>query len=171
MPRGSAGTGTKSKKDKSAPAHPKYEEMIREAILSLKERKGSSRQAIKKYILNTFKLPDNTTTASRIRIAIQRGVEKGVFAFPNGPSGTIKLARKESPPKVTEKKEKKESKPKKEKKEAKPKSEKKTPKKTAKKTTTKKTTTKRAAPKKAKAAAPKKTTKRTARKSAAKDES
>ncbi|CAI2184323.1 2876_t:CDS:2 [Funneliformis geosporum] len=67
--------------------HPKYEDMIR-------ERKGSSRQAIKKYILKTYKLPDNSTTNNRFRLAINKGVEKGSFYFPNGPSGTVKIVKK-----------------------------------------------------------------------------
>ncbi|CAG8591104.1 2708_t:CDS:2 [Acaulospora morrowiae] len=105
-------------------SHPKYEDMIRgqsyedriycvskppfntfltlvDAIIALKERKGSSRHAIKKHILATFKLPDNTATNARLKLAINRGVEKGVFSFVNGPSGTIKLVKKE--PKSTRK--------------------------------------------------------------------
>ena len=40
-----------SPKKKSAPAeHPKYIDMISAAITSLKERKGSSRQAIVKFV-------------------------------------------------------------------------------------------------------------------------
>ncbi|CAI2184140.1 2607_t:CDS:2, partial [Funneliformis geosporum] len=74
--------------------HPKYEDMIRAALVALKERKGSSRQAIKKYILKTYKLPDNSTTNNRFRLAINKGVEKGSFYFPNGPSGTVKIVKK-----------------------------------------------------------------------------
>lgn len=36
------------------PAHPKYLELIREAILALKERNGSSLQAVKKYFSSNF---------------------------------------------------------------------------------------------------------------------
>ncbi|CAI2181037.1 7222_t:CDS:2 [Funneliformis geosporum] len=84
MAKGSS-SSAKSKKLASAPAHPKYEDMIRDAIVALKERKGSSRQAIKKYILTTYKLPDNNITNNRLRLAINKGVEKGVFSFPNAP--------------------------------------------------------------------------------------
>ncbi|CAG8621640.1 4701_t:CDS:2 [Ambispora gerdemannii] len=148
-------TQTKSapKKVAAASTHPKYEDMIKAAIIALKERKGSSRQAIKKWILNTHKLPDNPTTTSRIKLAINKGVEKQLFAFNNGPSGTIKLVKKE-PIKKEKKEVEKKEKPKKEKKEVKPKIEKKAA--VTKKTTTKKTP-KKAAPKKA--AAPRKTTK------------
>ncbi|CAG8490747.1 26428_t:CDS:2 [Dentiscutata erythropus] len=95
----------RTKKAASLPAHPKYEDMIRDAIVALKDRKGSSRQAIKKYIISSYKLPDNSTTNNRLRIAINKGVEKGLFAFYNGPSGTIKLVKKEpeTKPKVEKK--------------------------------------------------------------------
>uniref|UniRef100_A0A1D1YHI1 Histone H1 n=1 Tax=Anthurium amnicola TaxID=1678845 RepID=A0A1D1YHI1_9ARAE len=129
-----------TKKSATPPAHPKYEDMIRDAIVVLKERKGSSRQAIKKYILTTFKLPDNPKTTSQLKLAIHKGVEKGVFAFPNGPNGTIKLVKKE--PAKKEKKDEKKDKPKKEKKESKPKVEKKPKKAVVKKAPAKKATTK-----------------------------
>ncbi|CAG8434083.1 5285_t:CDS:2 [Diversispora eburnea] len=118
----------KAKKAATVTSHPRYEDMIRDAIIALKERKGSSRQRIKKYILTTFKLPDNSTTSSRLRLAINKGVEKGTFQFLNGPSGTIKLVKKDAVKKDKKEPEKKEVKPKKaaEKKEVKPKVEKKT---------------------------------------------
>ncbi|CAG8621722.1 5745_t:CDS:2 [Cetraspora pellucida] len=127
----------KTKKAASLPAHPKYEDMIRDAIVALKDRKGSSRQAIKKYILTSFKLPDNNVTNNRLRIAINKG-----------PSGTIKLVKKEPVKKEKKEVEKKEKPKTAVKKESKPKAEKKTkkaaPKKTAKKAVkkTKKPTTK-----------------------------
>ena len=40
-------------KPKKPAAHPKYSEMIQQAVTSLKERGGSSRQAILKYVLPT----------------------------------------------------------------------------------------------------------------------
>ncbi|CAG8499699.1 8674_t:CDS:2 [Funneliformis caledonium] len=145
MAKGSS-SPAKTKKSAAAPAHPKYEDMIRDAIVALKERKGSSRQAIKKYILTTYKLPDNSTTNNRLRLAINRGVEKGIFSFPNGPSGTIKLVKKEAVKKEKKEPEKKEKPKKVEKKETKPKVEK----------VTKKTTTRKAPVRKAAAASTKK---------------
>ncbi|RIA98162.1 hypothetical protein C1645_750785 [Glomus cerebriforme] len=143
-------SSAKSKKQASPPSHPKYEDMIRDAIVALKERKGSSRQAIKKYILNTYKLPDNATTTNRLKLAITRGVEKGTFSFFNGPSGTLKLVKKEAPKKEKKEVEKKEKPKKVEKKEVKPKPEKKT---TTRKAPTRKpaATTKKAPPKQKKA--------------------
>ncbi|KFM64827.1 Histone H1, partial [Stegodyphus mimosarum] len=46
----------KAKKPKSAPSHPKVSEMVNDAISSLKERGGSSLQAIKKYISAKYKV-------------------------------------------------------------------------------------------------------------------
>src|SRR6218665_1684072 len=45
-----------SAKKKTPADHPKYSEMTRLALTSLKERGGSSRQAILKYILKNFKV-------------------------------------------------------------------------------------------------------------------
>jgi len=119
------GSPAKSKKQASPPSHPKYEDMIRDAIVALKERKGSSRQAIKKYILNTYKLPDIAVTNNRLKLAITKGVDKGIFSFFNGPSGTLKLVKKETAKKEKKEVEKKEKPKKAEKKETKPKVEKK----------------------------------------------
>jgi hypothetical protein len=55
-----AATPAKSPKKKTAAkpkkpsAHPKYSEMVGKAISALKERGGSSRQAILKYIMANF---------------------------------------------------------------------------------------------------------------------
>ena len=40
-------------------AHPKYEDMVKAAILALKDKKGSSVPAIAKYLAANFKLPAN----------------------------------------------------------------------------------------------------------------
>jgi histone H1/5 len=114
---------------KSAPSdHPKYQDMIKSAVVALKERNGSSRQAIKKYILATYKVEDSETNNSLINRAIKSGVEKGVFSQPKGASGPVKLAKKDAEKKTTEKVPTK-SKP------------------AEKKATTKKTTTKKSVPK------------------------
>ncbi|CAG8773939.1 44018_t:CDS:1, partial [Gigaspora margarita] len=77
-----------------------YEEMIREAIIVLKERKGSSRQAIKKYITNRYRLEDNAVFNGSFRKALNKGVEKELFEFVNGPMGTIKLKKKVEKPRT-----------------------------------------------------------------------
>lgn len=45
-------------KKQAVAAHPPYAEMIKEAIVALKERNGSSLAAIKKYIGGKYKLPE-----------------------------------------------------------------------------------------------------------------
>ncbi|KAL1915923.1 uncharacterized protein VTP21DRAFT_6311 [Calcarisporiella thermophila] len=71
--------------------------MIIAAITNLKERMGSSRYAIKKYIHQNYGVDDTKVVDSQINIAIKRGVEAGLFAQPKGPSGTVKLVKKERP--------------------------------------------------------------------------
>ena len=43
-------------KNKKSADHPNYSEMIQKALTSLKERDGSSRKAILKYIVKNFKV-------------------------------------------------------------------------------------------------------------------
>jgi len=43
---------------KAPPVHPTYEVMVKAAIVSLKDRSGSSTQAIAKYLAVTYTLPD-----------------------------------------------------------------------------------------------------------------
>ncbi|ONH69391.1 Histone H1 [Cyberlindnera fabianii] len=51
-----AATATKKTASKKAPEHPPYAELIKAGIVSLKERNGSSRQALKKYIHSNYKI-------------------------------------------------------------------------------------------------------------------
>ena len=44
----------KTKAVNKGPTHPKYSDMVVSAITTLKERKGSSRQAILKHIIATY---------------------------------------------------------------------------------------------------------------------
>ncbi|KAJ8100475.1 putative histone h1 [Lipomyces tetrasporus] len=154
-----------------APAeHPAYKDMIKEAVLQLKERNGSSRQALKKYIQNNFKIKASNFE-TQFNAALKRGVQSGEFVQPKGPSGTVKLQKKEAkttaekkpvkkaaavkPKKAAPapKKEKKEVAPKKEKKPvAKPKAAKPAPAKTTKATKPKATKPKAAGVTKTKAA-------------------
>lgn len=43
----------------AAPSHPVYSAMIKAAIKDLKDRKGASKQAISKFIMQKYKLGDN----------------------------------------------------------------------------------------------------------------
>lgn len=74
--------------------HPKYIEMISAAIASLKERNGSSRQAITKYIQANYKVGD--LCASFVKQALKRGVTSGALVQTKGTgaSGSFKLAKK-----------------------------------------------------------------------------
>ncbi|KAL1929709.1 hypothetical protein VTP01DRAFT_1847 [Rhizomucor pusillus] len=90
--------------------HPPYETMIKSAILALKERKGSSRQAIKKYILANYNVSARAHFDQQVSAAIKRGAAKNLFTLPKGLSGTVKLSKPEKKV-ATDKKEKKEAKP------------------------------------------------------------
>merc|ERR1712036_98722 len=153
-----------TKKSAAAPQHGSYQDMIKVAIMTLKERNGSSRQAIKKYIKannNLGNATDNAFTA-HINKALKTGVDSGVFAQPKGASGPVKLAKPSA-----------DKKPAAATKTAKPKTEKKetaaAPKKTtaAKKTAAPKKTTTAKKPAAKKAAAPKTASKKTTKPKAA----
>ena len=85
-------------KRKTPAEHPKYEEMIKSAILTLKERNGSSRQAIEKYIKANYKVGD--TAAQHIKLALKKGAAKGTFLQTKGvgASGSFKLPKEEKKP-------------------------------------------------------------------------
>lgn len=94
MPPKKASTGATKK---TASSHASYRDMIKDAILNLKERNGSSRQSIKKYVLANNKIAFASQAAfdSQFNKAIKAGVEKEEFTQPKGPSGPVKLAKKE----------------------------------------------------------------------------
>ena len=90
-------------KKKAAPKkpadHPKYIDMITAAITALKERTGSSRQAIVKYIKANYKVGDNADV--HVKMALKRGVASGALAQPKGTgaSGSFKVVKKAEPKK------------------------------------------------------------------------
>merc|ERR1719273_1216264 len=133
--------------------------MIAAAITSLKDRTGSSRQAILKYICANYKV-DAAKAAVQVRLALKRGVAKGALKMAKASgkgAGSYKVVKVEKPKKVKKAKKPKAKKPKKAKKAAKK------PKKAAKKPAAKK-----AAKKPAKKAAKKPAAKKAAKKPAAK---
>merc|ERR550519_1522663 len=78
-PKASAPSST-AMKEKEGPTHPKYEEMIVEAITELKSRSGSSKSAILKVLKAKYNLGDNETRiATSVKLALKKGLEKGVF--------------------------------------------------------------------------------------------
>merc|ERR1711953_1058548 len=79
---------------KAAPAHPKYVDMVLAAVTSLKERSGSSKQAILKYIIANYKVGDNPTIVnSNLKLALKAGVKSGLLtqAKGTGASGSFKV--------------------------------------------------------------------------------
>ena len=82
-------------KKKDAPKQPTYAAMIKTAIVSLKDRKGSSRQAIEKFIKANFAVGE--TMAGPLKLALKKGVEKGTIlqVKGKGASGSFKIAKVE----------------------------------------------------------------------------
>ncbi|KAH9828431.1 histone H1 [Teratosphaeria destructans] len=78
----------------TAASHGSYMDMIKEAIINLKDRQGSSRQAIKKYVMANNDLGNATESAisSNLNRALLKGSENGTFTRPKGNSGPVKLA-------------------------------------------------------------------------------
>merc|ERR1711970_1369735 len=64
---------------KEGPSHPKYSEMITEAIKELKLRTGCSRTAILKQIKEVHDLGDEKRATMYLSLALKKGVEKGIF--------------------------------------------------------------------------------------------
>ncbi|KAJ3341356.1 hypothetical protein HDU93_004992 [Gonapodya sp. JEL0774] len=81
--------------------HPPYVDMIIQAITNLKERNGSTRSAIKKYIHANYKGLGEKFD-DEYALAVKKGVDSGAFVLPKGPSasdrvdtptGPVKLAK------------------------------------------------------------------------------
>merc|ERR1719481_1722422 len=85
------------KKPKVPAAHPPYGAMIVAAIKELKERTGSSRQAVLKYILAKYKVGDEKKAAVRVKIALKKAVSAGTLKQVKGAgaSGSFKIAKEE----------------------------------------------------------------------------
>ena len=64
---------------KARSSKPTWKEMISEAIMNLKDRTGSSRQAIKKYILANYDHVTEEKAATPLKNALSAGVEAGLF--------------------------------------------------------------------------------------------
>merc|ERR1712001_97885 len=89
-------------KPKAPAAHPKYSVMIAAAIAALKDRTGSSRQAILKYICANYKV-DAAKAGQHLRMALKAGIKKGTLkmAKESGKgAGCFKLVKVEKPKKA-----------------------------------------------------------------------
>lgn len=69
-------------------SHPTYEMMITEAILSMKEKDGSTRQTVEAHLELNFAVCNKKAFARAIKV----GVVKGCFVQPKGPNGKLKFA-------------------------------------------------------------------------------
>jgi histone H1/5 len=59
----------KPKAPKAPAAHPKFLDMIKAAVAALKERNGSSRQALVKYVMANYKVgTDQKAVNTRIKV-------------------------------------------------------------------------------------------------------
>ncbi|KAJ1375191.1 Winged helix-like DNA-binding domain superfamily [Sesbania bispinosa] len=94
--KASAKSSAASKKPRAKPAHPKTADMVASAISSLKERGGSSLQAIKKYIAANYKV-DAEKLSPFIKKYLKGAVASGklVQTKGKGASGSFKLASKD----------------------------------------------------------------------------
>ena len=164
-----------AKKPKAPAAHPPVAAMVTAAITALKDRKGSSLSAIKKYVAANYKV-DMDRIVPFIRRFLKSGVASGALkqVKGTGASGSFKLGEQPKPKKEKKAKKPKAAakKPKTPKKAAKKPAAKKTPKKAAKKPKTPKKAAKKPAAKKPaakpKKPAAKKPAKKVAKKPAAK---
>ncbi|BFZ10439.1 hypothetical protein BsWGS_13478 [Bradybaena similaris] len=86
-----------SSKAKGPSAHPQYKVMIAAAVNALKERGGSSRQAILKYIIANYKVGNNPTAINaRLKAALKAGVKAGNLkqSKGTGAAGSFRLGDK-----------------------------------------------------------------------------
>merc|ERR1711963_118415 len=85
----------KAAKPKAPAAHPPYAAMIKAAVKALADKKGSSRQAILKYICANYKV-DAAKAASRVRLALKKMIaSKALVAAAEKGAGSFKLPAKE----------------------------------------------------------------------------
>ncbi|XP_046821666.1 histone H1-like [Vespa crabro] len=90
----------KAKAQRSKSSHPPTSKMVTAAIKELKDRKGSSLQAIKKYIVATYKV-DGEKVAPFIKRYLKTAVSSGfvVQTKGKGASGSFKLSTEIAKPK------------------------------------------------------------------------
>jgi histone H1/5 len=80
-------TGVK-KTAAAAATHPKYSEMVRRALGELKERGGSSRQAVLKYVMQHFDVgKDENIVNKHVKIALRAGVQDASLKQSKGARG------------------------------------------------------------------------------------
>ena len=65
--------------------HPKFFEMISAAIIKLDERKGSSKQALLKYIVENYDV-DSKLANRNLKLALKNGIRNGLIKQSTGKS-------------------------------------------------------------------------------------
>ncbi|CAM9881565.1 unnamed protein product, partial [Phaeothamnion confervicola] len=68
-----------------------YLEMVLEALSDLKERNGSSQQAIKKHIITNNEDMENTFLPHALRTALKKGIQQGLIEHPEDKKTRFKL--------------------------------------------------------------------------------
>jgi histone H1/5 len=96
------------KKPTPVASHPTYREMILEAIKKLAQRKGSSRQAIVKYVVASYTIEEKAAN-QHTKVALKAGVQQGWLkqAKGVGASGSFRVgeaAKSPVPKRVVKKK-------------------------------------------------------------------
>merc|ERR1711988_2077208 len=105
MTEAAAPKAVKAKKPKAPAAHPKYSVMTAAAIAALKDRTGSSRQAILKYVCANYKV-GAAKAGQHLRMALKAGIANGKLKMAKATgkgAGSFKIgekAKKEKKPKV-----------------------------------------------------------------------
>ena len=86
------------KHDQNPAEHPKYEEMIKTAFHTLKDRNGSSRQVIEKYVKANYKVGD--TAIHHVKGALKKSTASGTFIHTKGvgASGSFKRPKEQKKP-------------------------------------------------------------------------
>lgn len=82
--KAAAAPGDKKKRVVKKKQHPKTLDMVVEAIENLSDKKGSSVQAIKSYILQNFKTVRADMLKSMLRRALASGLASGALSRPKG---------------------------------------------------------------------------------------
>ncbi|XP_072162768.1 uncharacterized protein [Diadema setosum] len=100
-----ASEAAKKTTKKKAPEHPPTQVMVNAAIGALKERNGSSLQAIKKYIAANYKVGDMDRQTIFIKRALRKGVANETLVQTKGvgASGSFKLNVKAAKAEAAEK--------------------------------------------------------------------
>lgn len=82
-------TAGKTATKKHTADHPKYSEMVHQALSSLKERGGSSRQAVLKYIMKNFSVgSDENVVNTHLKMALRAGVKNASLKQSKGSGAT-----------------------------------------------------------------------------------